>query len=153
MFDVTLPRVFSFHPSFDHVRQLFRENQLGGLTNVFHRQIILDDSPGPEAAKKAPNGLPFSYFSFWDFNALYLFSQDQNLPLGPGLEWILVDKTFNKKVMTPGVSFGQIQWLMWMQSQDLCLDSNNERVFIQHAYNLGYSKFYSFNYRSEIPPN
>ena len=62
LFDQSLPYVYTFHPSFDHVRNLFRNNQLGGLVNIYHRRIILDGSEGPEAAKTAPNGDPFTFF-------------------------------------------------------------------------------------------
>ena len=51
----------TFSPSFDFVREMFRENQYGGLVNIFHRQIVIGGD-GPAAAKIAPNGDEFSYF-------------------------------------------------------------------------------------------
>ena len=60
LFDKTLPVVSSFPPAFDYVREIFRKNQLGGLVNIFHRQIIVGQS-GPPAATIAPNGDPFTF--------------------------------------------------------------------------------------------
>ena len=61
MFDRKLPYVTTFCPAFEHIRQIFRNNQYGGLVNIFHRQIVLGGD-GPPAAKIAPNGEPFTYF-------------------------------------------------------------------------------------------
>ena len=61
LFDKKLPPVSTFCPSFDFVRQIFRRNQIGGLVNIFHRQVILGQS-GPPAATIAPNGDKFSFF-------------------------------------------------------------------------------------------
>ena len=62
LFAKDMPYVSTFTQSFDYVREIFRNNQYGGLVNLFHRQIILGDSDGPRAAKIAPNGKPFTYF-------------------------------------------------------------------------------------------
>ena len=137
LFDKSLPCVSTFCPSFDYVRDLFRNNQYGGLVNIFHRRVVLG-ADGPAAATTAPNGDPFSFFSFWDFNSLYLFSQDQELPLGPGVVWEKSkSKYFSKKPMAPGVSKSQLEWLMWVQTQPICVDSNGQRQRIQHAMNFG----------------
>ena len=136
-FDKNLPYVSTFHPSFNHVRELFRDNQYGGLVNIFHRRVVLG-ADGPPAAKFAPDGSPFSFFSFWDFNALYLYSQDQDLPLGSGMLWEKNSRgQYTKKPMSHEVSKGQLEWLMWLQHQDICVDSNGERQRIQHALNYG----------------
>ena len=137
LFDKTLPCVSSFSPSFDYIRQIFRNNQYGGLTNIYHRRVVIG-ADGPSAATTAPNGDPYSFFSFWDFNALYLFSQDQELPLGPGLVWEKThSKFYSKKPMVQGVSRAQIEWLTWVQTQSICVDSNGVRQTIQHAMNFG----------------
>ena len=65
---------------------------------------------------------------------MYLYSQEQLLPCGPGIEWTLHGNSFKKSVMISQVSFVQIQWLMCIQESDICLDSNGDRVQIQHAY-------------------
>lgn len=57
------------------------------------------------------------------------------MPLSPGILWTKNGRRFNKKVMKPGISFGQIQWLNYMQTQ--CLDSNGETVQIEHEYHRG----------------
>ena len=64
LFADNMPYVCTFTPSFDYVREIFRDNQYGGLVNLYHRQIILNDNvEGPRNAKIAPNGDKFTYFS------------------------------------------------------------------------------------------
>ena len=50
------------------IRNLFHENKLGGLVNVSHRYIDTNNPKAPKAARIAPNGDPYSYFGFYDFN-------------------------------------------------------------------------------------
>ena len=137
LFDQSMPYIFSFGKDFDEIRQLFRNNQLGGLVNLFHRHINTLDETGPDSTRIAPNGEKFTYFSFWDFNSLYLWAQDQPMPLSPGIIWEMNGKKFSKKVMCKGVSLGQIEWLQWMQTQPVCVDSNGVRQRIHTAYHQG----------------
>lgn len=65
---------------------------------------------------------------------MYLFSQEQDLPCGPGIEWRVKGNTFHKSVMISQISFPQIQWLMFIQESDICIDSNGSRIQIQHGY-------------------
>ena len=65
---------------------------------------------------------------------MYLFSQEQELPCGPGIEWTVKGNSFHKSVMISQVSFPQIQWLMFMQESDICIDSNGNKIQIQHEY-------------------
>ena len=134
LFDQRLPYLFSFCQSFDAVRKLFRDNQLGGLVNIYHRHVNIVDDEGPDSTRIAPNGEKFSYQTFFDFNSLYLWSQDQAMPLSPGLLWEKTADRFVKKTMVQGVSRGQIEWLMWLQTQPICVDKNGVRQQIQHAY-------------------
>ena len=39
--------------------------------------------------------------------------------------------------MVQGVSKVQLEWLMWLQTQPICLDSKGVRQQIQHAMNFG----------------
>ena len=39
--------------------------------------------------------------------------------------------------MVNGVSRVQIEWLCWLQTQDICVDSDGVRQTIQHALNFG----------------
>ena len=59
------------------------------------------------------------------------------MPTGPGLRWDLDGTRYIKKSMKKGVSFSQIQWLLYMQETDLCLNSNGDKIQIQHAYFRG----------------
>ena len=67
MYDKKLPLSYSFGD--DDLRKLFRGSIVGGLTNVYHRHINIEDDSGPHNARFAPNGDKFSYVSFWDFNS------------------------------------------------------------------------------------
>ena len=54
---------------------------------------------------------------------------DQKMPLTPGLEWVKKGCNFKKRVLMPGVSFPQIQWLNYVQS--------TLPTKLEHAYNQG----------------
>ena len=142
MFDQSMPYIYTFNKHYDDVRQLFRENQLGGLVNLYHRHVNTIDNESPESTRVAPNGEPFTYFSFWDFNSLYLWAQDQPLPLSPGILWEKKGRHFKKKLMCSGVSLGQIEWLQWMQTQPICIDSQGKRQRIHNAYHQGERDIY-----------
>ena len=124
LFDKSMPHIYSFQQQFDNIRQLFRDNQVGGLVNIFHRHINLEDETGPIGSRYASNGQKFTYFSFFDFNSLYLWAQDQPMPLSPGLLWEKIGNSYTKKPMVQGVSKSQIEWLMWLQEQPFCVDKN-----------------------------
>ena len=58
--------------------------------------------------------------------------------MGPGLVWEKTKtKFYTKKPMVQGVSRAQIEWLTWLQTQPICIDSNGQRQRIQHAMNFG----------------
>ena len=86
-------------------------------------------TPGPPASKIAPNGDPYTSLLFLDFNSMYLWSQEQDLPLSPGLHWKLVDGRFRKEVMVGQVSFSAMQWLYYQQTK--------YETTIHHAYFQG----------------
>ena len=69
-FDRLSPLVYSFRASDEFIRQLFRQNIVGGLVNVFTRYMICGSSDGPLAAKTTANGDTITKISFFDFNAL-----------------------------------------------------------------------------------
>ena len=136
--DPNLPLVWSFQN--DDVRKLFRENVLGGLSTVSHRHINLNKDPEkkyPKSTQFAANDEKFTCVSFLDFNSMYLWAQQQDLPLSPGINWTLYKGKFTKSVMRPGVSFGQLQWLYTLQESGLCVDSKNNKVRIEHEYHRG----------------
>ena len=60
---------------------------------------------------------------------MYLWSQMQNMPLGPGLRWIPSKRGFYKKVLQEQTSFSAVQWLQYEQTK--------YQVQIQHAYHQG----------------
>ena len=136
--DPNLPLVWSFQN--DDVRKLFRENVLGGLSTVSHRHINLNNDPEkkyPKSTQFAANDEKFTCVTFLDFNSMYLWAQQQDLPLSPGINWTLYKGRFTKSVMRPGVSLGQLQWLYTLQESGLCVDSKNNKVRIEHEYHRG----------------
>ena len=67
--DPSLPKCFTFDAKRDHIRQLHRDNVIGGLSSVYHRHIDLTCSQSsPKNSKIAPNGDPYSHVVFLDFN-------------------------------------------------------------------------------------
>ena len=143
------PLCYSFAKKMDKVRNIFRENIIGGLVNVFSRYTELrpDEPNVPHNARYAPNGEPFTKISFFDFNALYLWCQKQEFPTTPGILWELVPekKYFRKKIMSYSNSIGAIQWLLYQQ--ETCPDliqSNGSRVKIEHQFFRGEHEFLDF---------
>ena len=62
------------------------------------------------------------------------------MPTNPGLRWVLKSGKYKKSVMTDGVSLGQIQWLNYVETTELCLDLNGKRIKIESAYYRGEHK-------------
>ena len=136
LFDKSLPYVASFTKN-SEVRQLFRDNVVGGVSNIYHRDIDLMGSDSPQNARIAPNGDPFTSCLFVDFNSMYLWSQDQNLPLGKGLHWKLDGQKYIKSHMSTGISFKAIQWLYMEQESVRCKDKNGNKIQMHHDYFQG----------------
>ena len=139
-FDQRCSYVYSFSSSVSksNLNELIRSDGLvGGLVNLFHRHVSCNEN-GPETARFI-NGEKVTSILSLDFNSLYLYSQDQQLPTTPGLEWILRsdNKKFNKISLKKGVSFVSLQWLYYLQETDICVDKNGQRQQIHHGYHHG----------------
>ena len=48
---------------------------------------------------------------------MYLWSQQQAMPLSPGLHWISNGKWFKKQVLQGQTSFSAVQWLQYEQTK------------------------------------
>ncbi|CBY10608.1 unnamed protein product [Oikopleura dioica] len=122
----------SFHGRNDEIRDLFRKNIVGGLVNCFSRYTELDDIEAPYNAKYTKSGEQFTKITFLDFNALYLWSQNQKLPTTPGILWERHGNSFRKNIMTTGNSYAALQWLLFAQENDPNLiDKNGDRQQLQ----------------------
>lgn len=71
---------------------------------------------------------------------MYLWSKTQNMPLGPGILWEKSGNRFTKKVMASQMSFGQIQWLNFIQETD-CIDNQGQKIQLQYGYHHGEIEF------------
>ena len=136
-FDQSLPYVASFNKNNDDVRELFRDKVEGGVTNVYHRDIDLMGSDSPESARIAPNGDPYTSVIMSDANSMYLKSQDEDLPLTPGIKWELNGSKFKKTHMSSQISFKALQWIYMEQESSRCVDKQGRRVTIEHHYHQG----------------
>ena len=135
-YNTNLPYAFSFDEKRDEIRRLFRANLIGGLSSVYCRHLDLsDEGNSPFNARHTPDGSPLTHAGFWDFNSMYLWAQRQLMPLGPGLLWEKNGRYFNKTPMTSGVSFGQIQWLFYLQA------TTYKGVQLEHAFYHGELEF------------
>ena len=65
---------------------------------------------------------------------MYLWSQQQNLPLSPGIVWTLFNGKFRKNILDPNGSLSSLQWLYYEQTK------YNERI--HHAYHQGEKTVY-----------
>ena len=70
MFKEDIPYGYSFSNQHDDIRIRFRENVLGGLTNIYHRHFNLYDDNFHPASRYAPNNQKFNFVGFYDFNAM-----------------------------------------------------------------------------------
>lgn len=136
-FDQSLPYVASFNKQNDDIRELFREKVEGGVTNVYHLDIDLMGSDSPVGARIAPNGDPFSSCIFLDYNSMYLKSEDENLPLTPGIKWELCGTKYKKNHMSSQISFKALQWIYMEQESSRCVDKHGQRITIEHHYHQG----------------
>ena len=133
---------FSFTEKFTEIRELFRANQIGGLTNVFHRHFDLTGgSDSPIAARTVPNGDKLTHAIFLDFNSMYLWSQAQEMPLTPGINWIMKNGYFMKQIMASQMSLSQIQWIQYLETTDVCVDKDGNRHRIENGYYRGEYEF------------
>ena len=100
------------------------------------------DETGSIASRVAPNGLLYTALLFLDFNAMYLWSQEQDLPLGPGLLWTMVNGFFQKKSLKGrNPSLSELQWIYYEQAM---LKRSGSNVIIQHAYLHGQEKIHIY---------
>ena len=74
---------------------------------------------------------------------MYLWSQMQNMPLGPGLRWFFHKKKFRKYVFQGQTSFSAVQWLQYEQTK--------YNVQIQHAYHQGEKLVYGMYSMNSCP--
>ena len=68
---------------------------------------------------------------------MYQWSENQVMPLGPGILWTPTEYGYRKNVMMAGTSFAALQWLQYVQQSDLCVDSTGKRIQIEHSYHQG----------------
>ena len=134
---------YSFNSKMDDIRELFRSNLMGGLVNVYHRMTDLTGQTDvPHASQFAPNGDPFTRISFYDFNSLYLYTQQLEFPSTPGILWSKHKGYFVKKIMAHGCSLGATQWLFYIQETcDDLIDDDGNRSTLQHMYYRGEKQF------------
>ena len=101
----------------------------------------MTSADSPPASKFAPNGDRYSALLFLDFNAMYLWSQEQDLPLSPGLRWTLTNGFYKKKPLLPNTSLSALQWLYYKQAE---LVNNGSDAVIKHGYHQGEEKILSY---------
>ena len=67
---------------------------------------------------------------------MYIWAQDQLMPLGPGLLWTKTTNGFRKQIMRDQTSLGALQWLTYRQELD-GMDSNGKFCQIHHNFHQG----------------
>lgn len=105
------------------------------------RDINLTNTESPLASKIAPNGDPYSALLCVDYNAMYLWSEEQDLPLSPGIRWSLSNGYFVKKPLASNTSLSAVQWIYFKQAE---LKDSGSNVVIQHGYHQGEETIHGF---------
>ena len=95
-FEKSLPYAYSPGSKFKHVLDEFREVIIGGLTTVFRRDINLENENSCPASRLTNTGERFTYFGFFDFNAMYPSCMRKKMPLTAGIYWELVGVSYLK---------------------------------------------------------
>lgn len=91
-------------------------------------------------ARFAANGDPFTIIVCFDFNSMYLWAQQQLMPLTPGLRWVKNEEgVYIKQYLCPGGSFKALQFIYYSQAQ---LDQAGYNVTIDHQYHQGEKTVY-----------
>ena len=95
-YNTKMPYSYTPGSAFKIIQDNNREVGIGGITNVFRKHINLTDQPSPPASKYTSTGERFTYFGFFDFNAMYPFCIKKKMPLTAGIHWSLkgVSNTF-----------------------------------------------------------
>ena len=88
-YDKSMPYSYGPGPKFHYVLDESRTEVIGGITNVYIREINLEDEHSPPASRFSCTGERFSYFGFFDFNAMYPSCMRKKMPLTAGLFWEL----------------------------------------------------------------
>ena len=92
-------------------------------------------------------GVKWQRISFYDINAMYPCTFQEEFPTGIGIEWTLnEDLIFQKKLMTDKkISMGSIQWLDYIQNtSDLIVDKSGKRIKIASGWNSNEYKIGGF---------
>ena len=135
--DKSMPAVVSFNQTNDEVRQLFRDSVVGGMCNVFRRDLNLTSDDSPINSKIAPNGHPFAAGSSYDFNGMYCGCEAEHQPTTPGIRWLKNGSKYRKSVMISGTSLAAQKWLYYIQETDFARDKSGAKIQIQHKYFRG----------------
>ena len=84
-FDVNSPLEYSVAKKNEDIRQLIRDNEVGGLVNVYRRHVSTLNPTLPDNVQRVPNGDVITWIGALDFNALYGYCQLLELPTTPGM--------------------------------------------------------------------
>ena len=128
--DKSMPAVVTFNKANDEVRQLFRNWVVGGMCNVYRRDLNLTPDDSPRNSKFAPNGQPFRAGHGVDFNGMYNGCQAENLPTTPGIRWLKEGSKYKKSIMASGTSLAAQKWLYYIQETDLAKDDAGNKISI-----------------------
>ena len=142
-YDENAPYTYSFGPKGQHHLEELREKQIAGLCNVFKRHVNLQDDKSPPRSRVSSIGEPFTYFAFYDFNAMYCFCEKEDMPTTPGIEWVEQESGLYKKKLlleAKSVSFKQIQWLYYIQATE-GVDRQGNKVQLEHGYHRGEKRY------------
>ena len=119
LYDERCPNIFTF-PDKSCATKVFRENIVGGLTNVYKRHVTLDENEdAATCAKYSKRGKKWNKIEFYDINSMYPTTFKEKFPTGLGFEWSpSCSNKFTKKLMTNRkISIESLEWLDYMQQE------------------------------------
>ena len=107
-FDENLPYAYSFGSKGQCELEKFRMKMIGGIANVYHRHINLQDDQGPYYSRYSRTNEKFTHFAFYDFNAMYCHAERLTMPLTPGVLWKTNGRHFEKSLLLSIIIFTHI---------------------------------------------
>lgn len=131
-YDETMNKIYSI--PIPRIKEDIRKFLNGGICLVLHRLIKLNcsDPEVPKAARQASSGKEFKAIKQLDFNSLYPYAFEGDLPTGPGFYLKKIGNSFRLISMDKtgsNISLESLQWLEYV--------AREQNLTIQHGFSGG----------------
>lgn len=135
LYNKAVPNLFSPPKRYREITEIYRKNCYGGICNVYHRHISLNDDDAPHAAKYNNKGEKWQSIHFFDVNSLYPSTYIKDMPTGRGFSWTKEGSCFKKKLMCDeNISLISLMAMDELNKDPKFINRNGERVRIINGW-------------------